>query len=343
MTLRIVATIYLIVSTCHAHDYTIKRHGSCDAPLPQSVIEYAQNHYGHVPRNPCCTNNIRLSLSKARTELIKLGAQKITLETADKCAIEAYHLKRGSPTLVITAGGFPTNKEVMINATALFEHCDVILFDFRWAQPNYFHRQQTILHPFTTIILDCTKDVAAILAYAHQHGYKRVIGHGVCFGAGLFVLAQRQAQKDGTACFDKLILDSCWLSLDAFADAIIKDPYLLWRWGKGGAPLVLKILTRICYLPVYGLCWLTLPAIDIGDTLKQLRDTPILFLHGSDDKLVPLDKFNRLWICASHVPSTALVTPFEHSKNDKNMPALYAYLANQFIEPEKDLQELFAF
>lgn len=343
MTLRIIATAYLIVSACHAHDYTIKRHGYGDMRLPENIKQYAQNHYDHVTQNPCCTSKIRLNLPKARHELENLGAQKITLKTADNCIIEAYHLSRGSSTLVISAGGFPTNKEVMVNSVALFERCDVILLDFRWIQPNYFRRQQTILHPVQTIILDCIKDVAAVLAYADQHGYRNIIGHGVCFGAGLFVLAQNQAQKDGTRTFDKLILDSCWLSLDAFADNIIKDPYLLWRWGKGGAPLVLKILTRICYLPVYGLCWLTLPAINIGDTLKHIHDTPILFLHGSADKLIPLDKFNRLWTCASHLPSIALVTPFEHSKNDKNMPALYAYLTNQFIEPEKDLQELFAF
>lgn len=334
MIIKQIAQLTLITSLigeiCLANDqqtFIIKHPGKQDVTVEATLPEL----YQQLGTHPCCQRPLRQSIKAARVELNRLGAQELPLQTSDRQNVAAYHLKRDSDTLIIAACGFPAHKEQMIGDVALFGNYDLLFLDFRWAAEGYCSDQNTIRHPVKRIVLDCIADVQAALAYAQHCGYKTIIGHGICFSAGLFVLTQEQAQLANSRCFDKLILDSCWVSLNAFADNIIKDPYLLWYWGKGGSPVWLKIIMRLFYLPLYGLSYMLLPRTAITDAIVNIKNTPLLFIHGANDALISLDKFEQLWQCVLQTNATALITPYGHSNNHSKNPGVYAYYCNQFI------------
>jgi len=306
--------------------------------LSDHYIRHINKKHSALLKHPYCSVPFRFDTQAVQRELEKIGAKKLSLKTHDHITVEAYHLKKSMDTLLIAAPGFPGEKEIMINLAAMFPQYDLLLFDFRWANSDYFKQKKIFLHPYRSLIDDCIKDVRCILDYAHSNHYKQIIGLGTCYSAGLFPMAQEYAQQNKLPQFNKLILDSCWLSLHAFADNWIKDPYLTFRWGKGGAPIWLKRLMQsfIIHKPLYSLSKIVLPSITISNTLKKLMDTPLLFIHGQKDPLISIDKFEQLWTSAAHLPRSALITPHGHNNHDTKALMLYTEVCTKFIQDNID-------
>lgn len=325
---------FLIPGLLLAGDFSLWRYGQPEAIIAPGVVERARATYAPLRAHQLFNRRMRIHRALFTSACSALQAPEQVLSTPDGHAVHYFHIKRGSPTLVICASGFPEECQTMAYLAAVFEPYDVLFFDFRWAhEQNFFSSWPMILHPYRAAIFDCVADVNAVLAYAHAGGYKQVVGAGVCYSSGMFILAQEQARKNGERGFDKLILESCWLSMQAFADNFLRDPYLVTQWGRGGAPAWLRAITSS--FPLYHimrlLAYLILPHFGLDEHLKQVGDTPILFVHGRNDVLVSLDKFQQLWQAAGPA-SVALITPFQHSNNSSKAREVYTHVSRAFIE-----------
>lgn len=314
--------------------FVVLRHDEPDVALADAFVDEIHAQYTHLRTHEFFERSVRVQRAAFEKQCAAFGAYEQVMSTLDGHQIRFFHVRRGGQSVVVCAGGFPERCQSVAHLAAIFEPYDMLFFDFRWAnEPGYFSSWSMLLRPYKTAIFDCVADVQAMLSYAHSCGYKQVIGAGTCYGSGLFVLAQEAALDGHVPGFDKLILESCWLSMQAFADNFIRDPYLATRWGRGGAPHWVRAVTGS--FPLYHifrvLAYLTLPHFGIDEHVKRLGDTPILFFHGHNDVLVSLDKFDQLWKTASHT-SVAVLTPYHHSNNSTKAREVFAYLACRFIE-----------
>jgi len=79
--------------------------------------------------------------------------------------------------------------------------------------------------------------------------------------------------------------------------------------------------------------------ISFASFLSQIDNTPILFIHGANDLMVPLKTtFDKIWTSVEKTNKIALITPFEHSYNrQKSGKYIYEQVCSLFINtPEYD-------
>lgn len=260
--------------------------------------------------------------------------EALTLKTKGGIPFEAHFFDRKSSIVLILGQGFPGDKSAMAHLARFFPDYDIITFDYRWnTLLPLLTRVSTWLHPLSTFIYQEEEEIFAVAHFLENHKkYKQKICLGHCYSNFHFVQAQVNAHKAGKRLFDKLILDSCWLSLYAFAETISLDPWLPLNPQDGGAPSFIKTLLASCLIrvPLLGILRLLIPSVSIEEYLSDLTDTPLLFIHGQDDRLVSLDHFEILWNAASKTPKAAFITPHKHSDNAYSCP-FYRSLCECFI------------
>lgn len=262
--------------------------------------------------------------------------EQISLTTADGTIFPAYIHKNKSDTLVIIGHGFQNNHlQIMPIAELLHDHYDVMLFDYRWAGQlgQYLKKSSTLSHPTTALLLNEKEEIESVVAYARGLGtYKKIIGLGQCYSGFVFVLAQADATQAGRKLFDKLILDSCFYSVNDLLKSFLNDPYLAVNSKKGGFPdLLRKALISNHAIGFVDFCFkMTGKHFPLTQSLKKINQTPVLFIHGKQDKLVPPGSFKKLWKAAP-ADKCHISTPFYHVEQIKH-PGLYAYACRSFID-----------
>ncbi len=257
----------------------------------------------------------------------------IKLETSTGIKVPVLHIDRQSDIVLILGQGLPAQKEEMLKYAALFETYDIILFDYRWCKQYGWLLAKSIalFSPIQRILLDEEQEVRAVLSYIQDKNFQKVVGLGVCYSNFLFAKIQSDDAKKDRGPFTHLILDSCWYSLKSFAKSIATDPYLPTSPQYGGAPSWLKALTnsRVGLYIATNIVFRCINDISIEKALNTL-DCPVLFIHGQEDIMVPMEKFGKLWNAAQPHKRSALLTPNPHAASINNH-SIYAFIAEQFI------------
>ncbi len=107
----------------------------------------------------------------------------------------------------------------------------------------------------------------------------KVILHGSSMGSAAIAIAV--ARRPDIA--DAIILDSCYSKLAAATLG-------WWRFLGGNLLMVLLSSTTLIAIPMTGFNPLS---VDIAESLKRIKDVPILFLHGDRDNLATPEDANR--------------------------------------------------
>jgi len=276
----------------------------------------------------------------------KTGNEEVThfsLQTISGVTVPVTFYNRNSDTIIVAAQGLPAPKESMNIFAKLFPNYDLILFDYRWNnQYGYFLAKSLLfVRPIKGILLDEIEELETVVHFIkNKKEYKKIIGLGQCYSCfHLLKLQTDMKKKTGGGPFSHLILDSCWYSLYAFAKSICRDPYLPFHPQTGGAPVILKWISDNWFIKNISLAFafLFISNISVAPYISKL-DIPTLFIHGQNDKCVPLKDFRRMWNAANHNRCFALLTPFFHSDNLKNKQ-LYQSIVTAFIEFQ--IKELF--
>lgn len=273
----------------------------------------------------------------SNVDLVALTGEPIKLCTTSGLEFDALFFDRNSKNVMLLGQPFPGNKEFMLHHVALFEEYDILIFDYRWTVLiSYLLKPDTILHPLNNFIFNEKEEIIAAIEFLKFHkNYVEIVGLGECYSNFLFIMAQADAQEKGETLFTKIILDSCWLSFAAFAESISLDPMLPISPIDGGCPNFIKSILSNDYIHSILNHFINsfVPRVDIEDYITQVYDTPLLFIHGIGDKMVPFDDFNKIWdaIPTENTDKVALLTPFQHCNNMWDN-ILYKNICKKFIE-----------
>jgi len=261
--------------------------------------------------------------------------KKVEIKVNQDLSLTGLYYDRGSDNVIIIGQGFPGGKECGFEYGQLFADYDILLFDYRWRNIfPYLLNDLRFFHPYKNLLQIGDEDVKAVVNFVRQKKeYRQVVGLGVCYSCFTFLKAQSIAESENNKLFDKLILDSCWYSIEAFLPQIVKDPYLPVSPQYGGAPNWLKRILG-CKLITNSLLFVTgMFAADINVT-EYLGSVSIakLFFHGKEDLMVPLELFKKkiFSLASAGEKNYAIMTPYEHADNIQNK-AMYYSLCNDFI------------
>ena len=179
--------------------------------------------------------------------------EDIKIETEDNRIITCTYLNRNKSRLVISATGFGHTRKAVAPIAELFDNCDILFVNY-WAmdkegkytsdnevKPSFI--QNNFSHRFERD----SNDIKAALHYIDinfEDRYQEIIGFGKCFGTYVITKAQAELEEENRRSFDKLILDSPWLSVHKVAKKIALDPYLSCNLQNGGAPNIIKYFTQ---------------------------------------------------------------------------------------------------
>jgi len=280
----------------------------------------------------------------ARIQLLEEeNAQKIELTTTDGVAINGYFIDRGADKALLIGQGFLVSCDKMLPFVKIFPDYDLLIINYRW---HNWHSSLTLPSgilsaPLHKYIYEAKNDVIAAVKFLRNHKpYETVTGIGLCYSGLVYVIAQAMvfSQESEELLFDKLIIDSSYYSTQEVANSVLKDPKLCCENKHGGTPNCLQAL--LSAEPISNVMKL------MGDTfmgeqfeqlsmawyLPMIAFTPIMFIHGKNDLLVPIRHFEKMYKAAYNTPHCALVTEHEHTLNHFKAKEAYAYLGKMFIE-----------
>jgi len=263
--------------------------------------------------------------------------EQILLKTADGYEFAAIFFDRGKENIVIFGQGFPGSKDAMIPEASLLDECDAIIFDYRWNDLSTFLSKLSHWFPLgKSLISSSAEEVIAVLKFIkNKKKYKEVIGLGQCYSCYTFLRAQYIQEKTlDPACFSKLILDSSWASIFSFTKTLQYDPMLAVNPQNSGTSEIIKsglALPGVRHA-ISGFFYMGLPEISVKKYLKKVM-CPMLFLHGSDDLLIPyetgfLPMFTEF---VSEERALAVIMPTGHVNLSTNHKEFYRVVCNLFI------------
>lgn len=286
-------------------------------------------------------NHVVLSDERIRVEQERIDQEKIAMQqnpglrvviqTSTNMHMSATFFDRGSKKLLIVGQGLGFSQEHMLFYARVFYDYDLLIFDYRWRDSIKFVLSgQMLLHPIAHLFEQEKEEVISVVRWGRaRKQYEQIIGLGLCYSAYMFLAAQVESKKQGAVLFDALILDSCPVTI---ADVLLKfsnNPLLIVRPRQTHDPLLFRVLswTYIPYMlaKFVGL-FLPYSAISLCVELGQF---PLMFIHGSADRLVPLADFNRLWDSVPSKNKVALITPSAHVMNIENN-VIYKLVCDQF-------------
>lgn len=279
----------------------------------------------------------------------RLGGKFFTTKTVDDTTIHGTFFDRHSDTLLVIGEGFTNNREVMSPFIDIFSDYDVVLFDFRghnYVKPTLTDIESWPLCPskvfFGADADDVTfgkreeLDVYAVVDYCKKHKqYKKICGLGVCYGAFIFLKAAALKHD----CFDKLILDGCWLSLRRVVDKLKKDLRMICVPQEGGWSEH-WLLKRAWVQNIVEWLAVNFIGLDLGDislldyTGRCGDKLSLLFFYGKDDLMVTRQEFEALWNSIKIPQKSVIVTANPHVRNHWKQKELYALIGKLFFEED---------
>ncbi|OGX56668.1 MAG: hypothetical protein A2306_08440, partial [Omnitrophica WOR_2 bacterium RIFOXYB2_FULL_38_16] len=204
--------------------------------------------------------------------LYMLEQEKVSLRTQDGLVLKGWFIpNKNSNKAVVIGHGLGANKSNFLSLVELWHslNYNVLIFDFRGHGESGGH---TISFGYKE-----KYDIRAAFDYLNKEKKflaENIVGYGVSFGGAALI----QAVSDG-ACFDKIITDSSFASIDIMAD---------------------KFVERMVFVPVFlrerikvlGLAFVNLELGFNVDNSSPLRISdkikiPWLIIHGKKDVLIP--------------------------------------------------------
>ena len=275
------------------------------------------------------------------------GKQK-TVKNTNKKEIHYTYFNRKSDTLLVIAPGFPKKRESLAPFVEIFDSYDIVILDYRgfnftersWLNPFSWRH-----HPSEYIINvdgnnvhmgeEEEQDILSVVnTVKNEKKYNHIFGLGTCYSS--IILAKAAATQPGM--FEKLILDSCPYSIKTLVKKYVEDPKLLFTQGRKGGweskwPFRAKWIQKITLWVAEKLCRIKFSKykIEAYDYLTHL-DIPILFIHGTNDALVPFNLFEKLWNSLPNKQKVALVTPYEHVFHHMRDKKQYKLICDLFFE-----------
>ena len=247
--------------------------------------------------------------------------------------VRLTHTMRGSDTVIVLGQGLPDSQNRWKHKRDQLAPYDIVTFDYCWKFAS--------LNPQQNLVNDRYKDVMTIVNYLRTEptlSYKKIIGLGTCYSAFTFASAQAHAQESTTPLFDKLIFDSIFDSLLTNALSTTADPSLSCNNDTGFLPDWAKWIFRT--LRARRLLTWIIPDVSIIPHLSKITaTTPILFIHGLNDLLVPIEAFRTIWDKVHAAPSVALITPYSHVRNMKYNWPIYKTVCDCFIQADNGVEQ----
>lgn len=288
--------------------------------------------YSSEENEPCILTAYSNKLLQQHVNTKKSEPEQLLLKTLSGRQVPVRFFNRNSDTLVFCGQGFTGTAERMGVFAKIYPNYDIICIDYRWHTWKFYCTWKTLLHPINSLIVDEVEEVKTALEYfKSKKEYTDVIGHGICYSNATIIMAHVESPE--VLYFTKLICDSSWLSIKDFAESITLDPWLLINPTVGGCPVLIKkvLQTHMIRAGILIVAHAITPEYSLKPYLNKIRNTPLLFIHGTEDLIVPLKTFWKVWSCVEQCPKFAFITPFAHS-SAICAQALYSSMCQQFIE-----------
>ena len=209
-----------------------------------------------------------------------LTYEDVTIETRDKIKIRGWFVPAKSDSAVIIAHGLGANKSNFMGTVELWNSLgfNVLIFDFRGHGDSDGHS--------VSFGYKERYDVIAGMDYLVRDKKflpSNIWGYGVSFGGAAMLYAAAEGSR-----FRGLIIDSAFANLDHMAEKIVTREVII--------PFFCRRLIK-----ELGMIFLEM---DLGKDIRirsplqavqNLSGTPILFIHGKGDPLIPWTETELLY------------------------------------------------
>jgi hypothetical protein len=303
----------------HASDYILRDNNGTEHSLDDFFNEDNKPHFEALCQKRAIENH-----------------RDLILATQGGAHVRAKLYERGHQTLIVLSLGKGADlTECEHYAEYLIGDYDVLIFEYAWAPLNQW---ELVRHTVNGFFTHNHEEVIAASRLGRelqrQNGYQQVIGMGECYSAFTCSKAQALRELAGEKLFDKLILDSCLVSLGDYVRSFIVDPVLMYDSLKGGFPNFLKPCTKLLCAalnrPINYLYRDVQGPIDVTRYLPHIT-VPVLFIRGANDPSISWESFENAWNSA-RAPKTAFITPFQHANNFQYAGRpFYLYVVQNFI------------
>lgn len=259
--------------------------------------------------------------------------EEITFVCADPSYIlHGFFFNRTSDKVVICIPPFGAETKDIIQLAGVYHEYDVLLLEYK-KKNKPFTISPFFFRPSTISMLAGAIN-QAFSWVTHRKTYKTTIAHAQCYGAWL--LLETQSNTHNTVFFDKIILDSCPLSLYALFENMSHDPISVMSIGKKESPSWMKKLfsfklTQKIFVSFFQTLFTNISASAL---IKHIQ-APILFITGSKDFLVHKDQFETLFNAVPHSHRHAFITPFKHLHHSLKSKELYRHYILNFVDGKK--------
>lgn len=241
----------------------------------------------------------------------------MSLTTTSGISFSARFFDNHQNRVIVLGQGFLRDMNIMQDFVHLLgPDFDYIMFDYRWKNiTSYLFNFSTCIRPLQRIFYDEQEEVLAVTRFLKsKKQYKETIGLGQCYSSFLFMMTQAQEQQKGNQLFSRLILDGCWYSLREFAAHVDKDPWLIANPQRGRPFWLRQLCAPHALQGAIKTLTHCMSDVVIKPYAEQIKNTPILFIHGMNDLLISIESFSRVWH-AVQVPKSVLLTPHRHADN----------------------------
>lgn len=330
-------------------------HGSEEGfELLPAIQHFAKKQYRYLALSPLSDEGFVHNVKKARKfhMMSKQDQREVghifEVTTRDGAVIEGTFFDRKSDVLLVVGGGFTATREMRSSLLPMFLDYDVVLFDFR----GHGYKQFSFVDPaswavsLSSLLLNidvkkcglCSleeEDVLAVVSAFKQHKtYNKVFGIAGCYGAGIFL----KSQSLFPGLFDKLVLDSSWVSTRMLMESYQRDPgFILVDHNHGGLedtwPWNTTWMKEIATWLAFNVFGFFEPGVNLLDLVPNIRDTSLLFFYSKKDRVVLRDQFEKLWhALSSSCQKSLVITSNSHSLSHVQQKEVFCLLTNLFFE-----------
>lgn len=247
-----------------------------------------------------------------------------------KYIANAFFFDRNSDTVIVCIPPLGGEARNSIKFAGIFKEYDVVILEFKKTKNQKpINLAPSSLNPFTIKMLSNIIE-QTFTWLTHKKNYQSLIGHGQCYGA--WILLQAQVNQNNKAFFNKLILDSCPLSLYSVFNNFFSNPSGILSLGRKDSPNILRKIMNIIPFKSFYQTILESMFLNISAAgLIQEVQVPILLIHGNNDYLVTPEQFESLYQSITHPDKSAFITPFKHLSHSLKSKELYRHYILDFI------------
>jgi pimeloyl-ACP methyl ester carboxylesterase len=280
---------------------------------------------------------------------------EVLLKSDPRKKIPYTYFDRGSNELVVIGGGFANPREMLAPLLGIFVDYDVVIFDHIGHGLDYNAPSvpgwvlKKVLDIDFTALEGGQQEEDEILSVTHhfkeKKTYKNVYGVGFCYATGLFI----RTAANNPGLFKKLILDGAWENGQALMNRFAERPELFYDPQRGN-PAESTMSWR-SYLFYHAYMYFTRTnftqryirgcAANLHhnqEALQKLEQTPILYIHGSNDLVISSKQFNAVWDYKAG-KKTAIITDARHLQNHIKYKQLFSWAVNCFLDLGADALE----